>query len=87
MAAIDWAALSRLVPEAVLVIIFMFYSERRDKHWQEFLREERAERHREADAVTAGLTAVSSMTNATNQLLTQHDAWERQTQARRFQED
>lgn len=49
---IDWAALSRLVPEIALVLIFMAYTRERDKssqqaqrerddEWRAFLREER----------------------------------------------
>lgn len=83
MAPIDWSAISRLVPEAVIVIIFMIYSERRDKNWQEFLRQEREERHREGDALTAGLSAVATLSSATNHLITTHDAWERQVASQR----
>ena len=52
LTGVDWAALSRLVPEIVLVLVFMWYTRERDKanvtaqkerdsEWREFLREER----------------------------------------------
>lgn len=55
MIGIDWAALSRLVPEVALVLVFMWYAQQRDKanvdaqkerddEWREFLREERSVR-------------------------------------------
>lgn len=55
MSAIDWGALSRLVPEVALVLIFMWYTRERDKattaaqkerddEWRGFMREERSVR-------------------------------------------
>jgi len=55
LTGVDWAALSRLVPEIVLVLVFMWYTRERDKanvqaqkerddEWREFLREERGVR-------------------------------------------
>lgn len=54
---IDWAALSRLVPEVILVLVFMLYTrerdrtflssqEKRDSEWRDFLKEERAVREK-----------------------------------------
>jgi len=96
--AIDWSALTRFVPEIILVVIFMIYEERRnaeqdkqdqvrDATWREFLIEERNERHRSADQLTNVLTSLVAGVSSNHELIVKHDEWERQLQARRRSTD
>jgi hypothetical protein len=81
---VDWSALIALVPQAGLVLLFMWYSrerdkewmasqERRDKEWRDFLRSETEERRAGSDRRDLRLDAMMGLISATNALITQHD--------------
>jgi len=80
----DWSALSRLVPEIAVVVVFIWFilerekrqderDKNRDQLWREFLKEEREQRNvfstRIAEEIKTNTTTLAGM----NALLVAHD--------------
>jgi len=80
----DWTAISRLVPEIAVVVVFIWFilerekrqderDTKRDQLWRDFLKEERDQRStfstRVADEIKANTITLSAM----NSVLIMHD--------------
>jgi hypothetical protein len=102
LTGVDWAVLSRLVPEIVLVLVFMWYTRERDKasvdaqrerdeEWRTFLSEERKVRqdmlHDERQARGENTTQVVSEIKSLSALVQASNATAASTNALVVQHD
>ena len=84
MSPVDWGAILQLVPQAGLVVLFMWYTRERDRvylasqkerdaDWRTFLVDERDVRHKAIDQLATEMQAMSKILSANQSLIIQHD--------------
>lgn len=67
MEILDWAALSRLVPELAIMVLFIWYNQNESRAWREFLARQSAE-------MIAAISKLSERMDTMNAVLIHHDA-------------
>lgn len=67
MSTVDWAALSRLVPELAVVAVFVWFNLENNKQWRDFLRDQQ-------EQTVEALKSLTEEVKAMNSVLLRHDA-------------